>query len=256
MSKDDPFSSIPEDVRDLLEGSGRGLKATEVAIDTSASTVFTYRVDYGDRPSFQTPLGGIKFSRKEHAIPDSTHVKLGSSRYYRECEDETAGIADPEEGRLVQRGSLSEFRKKNGLPSQTGFENVSSTVTSAKTDFLMFCTSVMLDGRGFGDLRSQFPNYDCATFIPDPSAFAMQVGKDIGMQFGMENVRLNRFDMIRRMMLTQAEITTQVRLLRKDLDTMVLVSHGPVTYCDPPERIINRFPYREAWRSGSLRETP
>ena len=116
---------------------------------------------------------------------------------------------------MVQRGSLIEFRKKNGLQSQTGGENVSSTVTWARTDFLMFCTSIMLEGRGFGDLRSQFPDYDCATFIPDPSAFAMQLGKDIGKQFDMENVRLNGFDMIRQVMLTQAEITTQGRLLQK-----------------------------------------
>ena len=100
----------------------------------------------------------------------------------------------------------------------------------------------MLEGRGFGDLRNQFPDYDCATFIPDPSAFAMQLGKDLGKQFDMKNVRLNGFDMIRRMALTQAEITTQGHLLQKGLDTIVLVVHGPVTYCDPPERIINRFP--------------
>ncbi len=242
MSKDDPFSSIPEDVRDLLEGDGCRLEAIEGAIGTSAFAVVTYRVDYGDRPSFKTPPGAIKFSRKEHAITDSTHIKLGASRYYREYEDDTAGIADPEEGRLVQRGSLIEFRKKNGLQSQTGVENVSSTVTWARTDFLMFCTSIMLEGRGFGDLRSQFPDYDCVTFIPDPSAFAMQLGKGIEKQFDMENVRLNGFDMIRRVMLTQAEITTQGRLLQKGLDTIVLVPHGPVTYSDPPERIINRFP--------------
>ena len=99
-------------------------------------------------------------------------------------------------------------------PSQTGFENVSSTVTWARTDFLMFFTSIMLRGRGFGDLRSQFPDYDCATFIPDPSAFTMQLGKDIGKQFDIENVRLTGLDTIRRMMPTQAEITTQGRLLQ------------------------------------------
>ena len=127
-------------------------------------------------------------------------------------------------------------------PSQSWFENVSSTVTWARTDFLMFFTSIMLRGRGFGDLRSQFPDYDCATFIPDPSAFTMQLGKDIGKQFDIENVRLTGLDMIRRMMPTQAEITTQGRLLQKGLDTIGLVSHGSVIYCDSPERIINRFP--------------
>ena len=129
MSKDHPFLSISEDVRDFLEGGGRRLEAIEGVIGTSAFVVATYRVDYGDWLSFKTPPGIVKLSRKEHAITDSTHIKLGASRYYREYKDDTAGIADPKEGRVVQRGSLCEFRKKNGLPSRTGFENVSSTVT-------------------------------------------------------------------------------------------------------------------------------
>ena len=149
LGKGDPFSNIPEDVRVLLEGEGHRLEAFEFVAGTPAFTVITYRVDYGDRPSFDTPLGVIKFSMKEHAIADSTHIQLGSSRYYREYEGDTEGEADPEEARLVQRGSLSEFLKKSGLPSQLEFENVSSTVTWARPDFLTFCTSIMAEGRGF-----------------------------------------------------------------------------------------------------------
>jgi len=184
----------------------------------------------------------VKFSRKEHAITVSPHLKLGSSRYYREHQDATDGIGDPEEGRLVQRGSLSEVCKKNGSPAPAESDHVSSTMTWARSDFLMFCTSVA-EGPGLGRLRKQFPKYDCATFIPDPSAFAMQLGKDIGKQFDMNNVRFTSVDnTIRRMVAAQAEIVTQGRLLRKRSDTTVLVSHGSVAYCDPPERIINRFP--------------
>ena len=106
----------------------------------------------------------------------------------------------------------------------------------------MFCTSIAPEGPGLGDLRKQFPAYDCATSISDPSAFAMQLGKDIGKQFDMNNVRLTSFDTKRQMALAQAEITSQARLLRKGLDTIILVSHGPVTYCDRSERVINRFP--------------
>ncbi len=242
MNGNDSFSSIPKDVRDLLEEEGRRLEAIEGVIGASAFAVITYRVDYGNQPSFKTPPGVVKFSRKDHAIPDSAYIKLGSSRYYREYKADTAGVADSEEGRLVQMGTLSEFCKKNSIEPLLGSEHVSAEITWARNDFLMFCTSVMLEDRSFGELRSQFPDYDCATFIPDPSAFAMQLGKDIGKQFDMENVRLNGFDMIRQTKLSEAEITTQGRLLQKGLDTVVLVSHGPVTYCDPPERIINRFP--------------
>ena len=242
MSNDDPLFNIPDDVRDRLKGGGRRLESIEGVIGARTFAVITYRVDYRGRTTFKTPPGIIKFSKPEHAITDSTHIMLGSSRYYRNYEDGAAGVADPEEGRLVQRGSPSEFRVKNGLPSQPGFENAFSSVTWAVPDFLMFCTSVVPAGGGVGSLRSEFPDRECATFISDPSAFAMLLGKHVGEQFDTENVRLNEFDMIRRMMLTQAEITTHGRLLQKGLDAIVLVSHGHVTYCDPPESVINRFP--------------
>ena len=107
----------------------------------------------------------------------------------------------------------------------------------------MFCTSVAPQGPGLGDLRSSFPDYDCATFIPDPSTFAMQLGKDVGKQLDVKDLRLNALETtIRQLVLGQAELTTEGRLVRKGPDTMVMVTHGPIAYCDPPERIINRFP--------------
>ena len=242
MSMNELAASLPEDVRDLLEGGGRRLEAHDLVLGVPTFLVVTYRVDYGDLPPFNSPTGVIKFSMREHAIPDSAHIKLGSSRYYRECEDGTAGVADPEEGRLVQRGSVSEFRKKNRLPPGPGIENASTTVTWAGSDFLMFCTSIVPKARDLGALQGEFPDYDCVTDIADPSAFAMQLGRDIGKQFAMINVRLDAFDMIRKMKLAEAEITTGGRLIQKGLDTVVLVTHGPVTYRDRPETIVNRFP--------------
>ena len=242
MNTHEPFPGLSGEVGDLLEGNGRRLEAIEAVVGSSTFAVVTWRVDYGDWPTFRVPPGVVKLSREEHAITASPHLRLGSSRYYREHEDATDGIRDLEEGRLVQRGALSRFCKKNGIRAQEGFDSVSSTVTWARSDFLMFCTSVAPEGPGLGGLWKQFPEYDSATFIPDPSAFAMQLGKDIGKQFDMNNVRLTSFDTIRQMALAQAEITTQGRLLRKGLDTIVLVSHGPVTYCDRSERVINRFP--------------
>ena len=241
--------SVPEDLRKLLEGEGRRLDAIEIVVGTPTFAVITYRVDYGDWPSFEAGSGVIKFSKKAHAIPESQDIQLGSSRYYREHEHDTAGIADPEEARLVQRGPLSEFCRKNGTSSQPWFENVSSTVTWARPDFLMFCTSTMREGLSLGELWRQFPDYDCATFIPDPSAFAMQLGKDLGRQFDMRNVRLDGFDRIKQMALAQAQITPQGCLPKQGLDTVVLVSHGPVAYSDPPERTVNRFP---AGRRGEV----
>lgn len=242
MSKNDPLSNIPEVVRELLEGGGRMLEAYELVIGTPSFLVLTYRVDYGGLPPFKSPRGVTKFSRSKHAILDATHIKLGSSRYYREYEQGTAGVGDPEEGRLVQRGSLSEFRIKNHLRPEPSFENVSTAVTWAGSDFLMFCTSTILMAQDLKALQNQFPDYDCATHIADQSAFAMQLGKDIGEQFETIRVKLDSFDMIRQMKLSEAEITMGDQLLRRGLDTVVSVTHGPVTYHDRPETIINRFP--------------
>lgn len=242
MNRNDSFSCIPKDVRDILEGEGRRLEASECVIGPPTFAVITYRVDYGDRPSFEIPQGVIKFSEKKNAIPASADIRLGTSREYREYEGDTAGVADPEEGRLIQRGTLSEFLKKNDVASQPGFENVSTEVAWARPDFLMFCTSIVPDALALRELQRGLSDYDCATLIPDPAAFAMQLGKDIGKQFDMETVRPHGFDLIKRMMLSEAKITTEDRLIQKGLDTVVLVAHGPVTYCDPPERIINRFP--------------
>ena len=240
MSSSGSFTSISEDMVELLEGRGRRLEEIGIVLGEPTFAVITYRVDLGHRPSFRQPPELIKFSETRHAIPESPVIKLGSSRYYREHEDDN--LADPEEGRLVQSGTLREFCKKNGIPSQLWSDNVSTTVTWERSDFLMFCTSVLRQGRGLGELRSQFPDYDCATVIPNPSAFAMQLGRDIGGKIDLKDVEVRGFERIRQMMLSQAQITTEGHLIKKGLDTVVLVSHGPVTYCDPPERIINRFP--------------
>ena len=241
MSGNVSLSSISEDVRNLLEGEGCRLEAVEIVIGTRTFLVITCRVDYGHRSAFETPTGLIKFSKTLHAIPESPNVQLGSSRYYREHEDDN--IADAEEGRLVQRGAFSEFCKTTGVPSQPGAENVSLTVTWARPDFLMFCTSEFRQGRSFEELQSQFPDYDCATLIPDPSAFAMQLGRDVGAKYDVKDVQLSNFDRIKQMMPSCAEITMDDRLLQRGLvDAVVWVSHGPVTYGDPPEEIVRRFP--------------
>ena len=160
MNTHDPIPGLSREDRELLEGPGLRLEASEEVIGSPTLIVVTWRVDCGDWPTFNVPPGVVKFSRKEHAITSSPHLLLRSSRHYREHEDATDGIGDPEEGQLVQRGSLGEFFTKNGLPARSGYDSVSATVTWARSDFLMFCTSVAPEGPGLGNLRKQFPEYD------------------------------------------------------------------------------------------------
>jgi len=197
MSENDCFSSIREDVKNRPEGKGVRLENCDFVIGPRTFAVFTFYVDYADRSSFKTPPGVIKFSEKKYAIPNQENntIQLGSFRYYRKHEDDN--IADPEEGKLIQRGPFSEICESNGVPSKPWFKYVSSTVTWKRPDILMFCTSALRETQSFGELQSQFPNYDCATLIPDPSKFAMQLGKDVGSKLDMANVHLSGLDRIK-----------------------------------------------------------
>ena len=130
-----------------------------LAVGPPAALVFTRRADYRTYPpTFNIPPRVVKLSSKEHAIAVATHIKLGSSRYYREYEDDDTGIADPEEGQLIQRGSLREFYQKNNLssPAPAGSDMASTSVTWSGPNFLMFCASVAPDGLGLGDLWNRF----------------------------------------------------------------------------------------------------
>jgi len=96
----------------------------------------------------------------------------------------------------------------------------------------MFCASVMPVIGSIREIQHQFPDYNCATFISDPSTFAMQLGKDFGKQCDMQQVRLSSVDRM-------------VNLLGlQGIDTVVKVTHGPVIYCASAEEreIVNRVP--------------
>ena len=255
MSNNDNLSSIPESVRDIMEGKGRSLEAIEAVIGTRTFSVVTYRVDYGNQLFPEASPRVAKLSKVEHRITDSKHLRLGSSKYYREYEGDIAGVADPEEARLTRNGPLDKvIRNWTGEqgedpPRVLGYVNPrtmpKATVTFNVPDFLMFCTSIIPWSYVSGSLRKEFPDYDVATLIPDPSAFAMQLGKDFGSQFNTENVHHSGPDSLKQRLLEKATITTEGRLVQMGLDAAVIVAHGPVAYCDPPEKIINELSIHE-----------
>ncbi len=94
MTREDSFSSIPEDARTLMEGEGRRLEAIECVLSMPTFLVITYRVDVGECPSFKTPPGANEFSKKEHAIPDQcTHHAGVVPVLLDECRVDAAGCS-------------------------------------------------------------------------------------------------------------------------------------------------------------------
>ena len=148
---------LPNDLRRLVEGEGRRLEAVEGVIGASAFAVITYLVDYRERLPSRRHRMWSSFPRKSTPSLQRRTSNWGPPVYYREYEGDTAGIADPEEARLVQRGWLHDFCVKYGVSPQPWFDQVSSTVTWARADFLMFCTSASKEGRDLGGLRGRFP---------------------------------------------------------------------------------------------------
>ena len=53
--------------------------------------VTTRRVDFREHPTFETPSSVVKFSRKQFAMTNTSHVQLGTPSPYREDKD-TVGV--------------------------------------------------------------------------------------------------------------------------------------------------------------------
>ena len=125
---------------------------------------------------------------------------------------------------------LDHFCRSYNVRPSTGFENASASVTWATTGFWMFCTSRKPRTTwDFEKLRSEF-DYRYATVIPNPSAFAMQLGKDFGRQLNVHDVRYSGIQVLQNTLLSL-----------QDLDSVVHVSHGQVTYTDRADRFVRQF---------------
>lgn len=243
MNTKGSFSNISQEARGLIEGDILNLEDVKFIIDEFAFLVITKRIKQFDKTSPNVPSGVIKFSEHKHSIPVSETLQLGTSGYYQKYEGPTVGVADKQEGLLVESGPYNEVFGKYGCSYDTILEDAKCTLQWSAKEFLIFSTSIAPRVNSLSSLEQRYGNYDFATYIPDPASFAMQLGVDVGKQFPEEALRLEGVDFLIKAMVQDTHITHENgSIYRRGLDTRLLVTHGPVTYHDRPELIVNRFP--------------
>ena len=91
--------SITADQCEELECRGLTLETAFVDDGSPETQVIVFRVEplRGTRP---TNVAVVKFSASKHAIPNATHLQLGTHGHYRECDGAGEGIRDEMDGRF------------------------------------------------------------------------------------------------------------------------------------------------------------
>jgi len=252
---------LPEAVRRQLEASGQQLEACTVVEGDRNFLVLVFRVNYGERPLPELPPKVVKFSKSEYSILVTPHMVLSSPSYYRMLEEESAppegrtlgssegdarsretrgvGIGDKMEARYQKRYDLGEFHRRFAPAMADVPVSGSAQLTYGTARFWMLCTSVEPDtSQDFESLRREFPKYNQATMIPEPSKFALQLGKDFGRRHGQEAVRSDGMAILRLSDFARALIDAGAPVPTAVVD----VRHGHVVYSDEPADIIERYP--------------
>ena len=216
MSGKEARVELPEALRRELRASGQQLKACAVVEGDRNYLVLVYRAEYGGGVPPARPPGVVRFSRSEHSTRVAPRIVLSSPQYYRDLEEQSAppgeqaqarwrgsrprretgppGIGDRTEARYQKRYELDEFHRRFAPAPVNAPVTGSAELTYGTGGFWILGTSVEPDtSRDFERLRKEFPQYDCATTISDPSALAPQLGKDFGSRHGEEAVPANAF---------------------------------------------------------------
>ena len=213
-------TELSEAARRQLGASGQYLEESAVVDGPRRLLVLVHRVEYGDRPVTADPPGVIKFSEKKHSIEVSTRMKLSSPQYYRGleknsvarrertscqghrrrqgCEPDRPGIGDEMEARYQKEYDLKDYHRKFIPELANAPVSGSARLTYGTRGFWILCTSVKPEkGGDLERLWNEFREYDCATIIPSPSEFALQLGKDFGRQRGGDPIRTNAAQIVR-----------------------------------------------------------
>ena len=219
--------SITDEMRQLLGCEGNTLESIFVETEPSRSTIIVFRVDPA-RNSSNNPPSVVKFSEHMYAIPVSEHLKMSTASYFREYEKDASDRRDEEEARC--KADILPLLSKYGSGNLRGVASMSGHVTYGVDDFWLFCTSQQpKTARGLEQMRRRF-SAECVTAIPDPSAFARELGTAFASRFSWSDVDLSSLDKL-------------IRAIRPSEigDKVVWLYHGPVCYSDDPQELIETF---------------
>ena len=256
-------TEVFEEARGKLDVPGQRLEACEFVEGARRFLLLVYRVEYGGGPLSEIPPRVVRFSEGGHSIRVAPRLLLSSPRYYRELEEKSAPtvvqpkaqarrrgvppkcetahgrIGDRMEARFQKELELKEFHRRF-VPQLTNAPVAGSARLTYRTDgFWILCTSLEPETScGFERLRSEFPEYDCATIIPDPSRFALQLGRDFGNQHGEDAILANAIAILRMAKIAHGFIEAGAPVP----EVVVVVRHGRVVYVDEAADLIERYP--------------
>ena len=143
------------------------------------------------------------------------------------------------EARFQKALEIKEFHRRF-VPQLTNAPVTGSARLIYGTDgFWILCTSLEPEASiGFERLWGEFPEYDCATIIPDPSGFALQLGRDFGNQHGEDAIRVDAIAILRLAKIAHSFIEAGTPAP----EAVVVVRHGRVVYVDEAADLIERYP--------------
>ena len=211
----------------------------------------------------ETPPRVVRFSDCRHSLAVAPRILLSSPRYYREREEKLAPPGEQPKAQARQRGRLPKCEPSYGhignrmealfqkelelkkyhhrfVPQLTNAPLTGSArLTYSTNGFWIPCTSLGPEiNIGFERLWSEFPEYDCATIIPDPSGFALQLGRDFGNQYGDGSIRVDAVAILRAAKIVHPFIEAGAPAP----EDVVVVRHGRVAYVDKAVELIERYP--------------
>lgn len=232
-----PIGSPPEATA-VLEMPGVTVESTFINDDLRRSVVEVLRVDLSRRSPTETPSAVVKFSERQHALPVAANIQLAVSGFFRQYPGENNGIRDEREATYTKKMDYRDFHNTYSpqgpdLSIPRGAGSVTLTYTGERGSCWMFCTSVKATTQGKAkQLAHQISkDYDSATIINDPSAFAAELGAIVGTHLEDADMRLNALDNIRKH-----------GLPRELGERKVWVYHGRVHYPDDQAAIVESYP--------------
>ena len=256
-------TEVFEEARGKLDIPAQQLEACEDVDGARRFLVLVYRVEYGGGQLSEIPTRVVRFSECRHSLTVAPRILMSSPLYYRELEEKSAPpeekpkvqarrrgrlpkgetaygrIGDRMEARFQKEFELKEFHRRF-VPQLTNAPVTGSARLTCGTDgSWILCTSLEPETSiGFEKLWSEFPEYDCATIIPDPSGFALQLGWEFGNQHGEDTIRVDAISILRVAKIAHRFIEAGAPAP----EAVVVVRHGRVIYVDEFADLIERYP--------------
>ena len=191
--------------------------------------IFVRRLDC--RPSLSPIVQGIvKFSKRCYAPFQSEKIQLATPEYYRTDDGLEPGIGDPRDGVLEK--DLTPWAITQTPASGVSVE-ANATFSSSEEPWI-YCTSIKpqsdremkeMTNKVFGKYE-----YDAATEIQNPDAFAIQLGVDFALSVDKEkDIKLGCLE---KSIYLKSSYTVNLWKGPRNIDKIVNVYHGPVHYED------------------------